>query len=222
MSSPRIFAHRGSHSVHQEGSLKAYEAAIKDGADGFECDIRLTSDGELVIWHDPTLERITGHTARISGSTLAELRSITPIATLEELLDLAITNKKDLAIETKHPVRSGRAVERALARLLERRQSDIKQSGIEIFLMSFSWWATSYNSKSRYVGTYLVHNRYYLPFAQFATAGFNIQILREGALPRDPSKILVWTVNTLEDVNLCKEIGVNVIITDDVLLAKSV
>ena len=222
MSSPRIFAHRGSHSVHQEGSLKAYEAAIKDGADGFECDIRLTSDGELVIWHDPTLERITGHTARISGSTLAELRSITPIATLEELLDLAITNKKDLAIETKHPVRSGRAVERALARLLERRQSDIKQSGIEIFLMSFSWWATSYNSKSRYVGTYLVHNRFYIPFAQFATAGFNIQILREGALPRDPSKILVWTVNTLEDVNLCKEIGVNVIITDDVLLAKSV
>ena len=222
MSSPRIFAHRGSHSVHQEGSLKAYEAAIKDGADGFECDIRLTSDGELVIWHDPTLERITGHTARISGSTLAELRSITPIATLEELLDLAITNKKDLAIETKHPVRSGRAVERALARLLERRQSDIKQSGIEIFLMSFSWWATSYNSKSRYVGTYLVHNRFYIPFAQFATAGFNIQILREGALPRDPSKILVWTVNTIEDVNLCKEIGVNVIITDDVLLAKSV
>lgn len=222
MSSPRIFAHRGSHSVLQEGSIKSYEAAIKEGADGFECDIRLTADGEIVIWHDPTLERIAGHKARISSSTLAELRSITPIATLEELLDLAIAHKKDLAIESKHPVRSGRAVERALARLLQRRHDDIKKSGIEIFLMSFSWWATSYNSKSRYIGTYLVHNRRYLPLAQFATAGFNIQILRDGVVPRDPSKILVWTVNTAEDVKLCKEIGVNVIITDNVLLAKSV
>lgn len=222
MSSPRIFAHRGSHFVHQEGSLKAYEAAIKEGADGFECDIRLTSDGELVIWHDPTLERITGHNARISRSTLAELRSITPIATLEELLDLAISHKKDLAIEAKHPVRSGRAVERALARFLESRHGDIKQSGIEIFLMSFSWWATSYNSKSRYVGTYLVHSRRYLPFAQFAAAGLNIQILRDGFVPKDSSKILVWTVNSAEDVKLCNEVGVNVIITDNVPLAKSV
>ena len=222
MSQPRIFAHRGSHSVHQEGSLEAYKAAVIDGADGFECDIRLTGDGEIVIWHDPTLDRVAGHSARISTSSLAELQALTPIATLDELLNFAIAEKKDLAIETKHPVKSGRAVERALARLLKSRHEDIKRAGIEIFLMSFSWWATSYNSKSRYIGTYLVRSRRQLPFAQFSAAGLNIQLLRDGVFPKNPSKILVWTVNTVEDVRLCKEIGVNVIITDDVSLAKSV
>jgi glycerophosphoryl diester phosphodiesterase len=41
---PRIFAHRGSHSQHPESSLPAYLAAIEEGADGFECDVRLTRD----------------------------------------------------------------------------------------------------------------------------------------------------------------------------------
>ena len=221
MSSPRIFAHRGSHSVHQEGSLEAYKAAVKEGADGFECDIRLTRDGEIVIWHDPTLERIAGYKTRISSSTLAELKTLTEIATLEELIDLAIFHEKDLAIESKHPVRSGRAVERALSKLLARKDAAIRTSGIQIYLMSFSWWATSFNSKTRHIGTYLVRNRRYLPFAQFATAGFNIQILRDGLIPRDPSKILVWTVNTVEDAQLCKKLGVSAIITDNVPLIKS-
>jgi glycerophosphoryl diester phosphodiesterase len=68
----------------------------------------------------------------------------------------------------------------------------------------------------------LVHRRPYLPFDQFAAAGLNIQILRDGFIPKDPSRILVWTVNAVEDIKLCREIGVNVIITDDVALAKSV
>jgi glycerophosphoryl diester phosphodiesterase len=220
--SPRIFAHRGSHTLFQESSLEAYKAAIKEGADGFECDIRLTRDGEIVLWHDSTLERISGAKNRISSSTLDELRALTPIATLDELFDLAIAHKKDIAIETKHPVRSGRAIERSLARLLLKRHEEIKKSGIDIYLMSFSWWATSYNSKSRYTGTFLVHHRRSLPLARFATIGINISILRNGYIPADPSKILVWTANTPEDIALCKKLQVSVIITDNVALAKSV
>lgn len=222
MSSSRIFAHRGSHSFHSESSKESYLAAINDGADGFECDIRLTSDNQIVIWHDPTLERIAGNTARISSSTLEELRAIWPIMTLEELLDISIAHKKDIAIETKHPVRSGRRIEKELAKLLKSKRNQIKQSGIEIFLMSFSWWATSFNSQAPYVGTFLVKSKLHLPFARFAAAGLNIDIIRNGFIPPDPSRTLVWTVNEIEDVVICKRLGVNVIITNNVVLAKSV
>ena len=222
MNAPRIFAHRGSHSLHPESSQEAYRAAINDGADGVECDIRLTSDHHIVIWHDATMERIAGNPARISNSTLDELKSIWPIMTLEELLEIAIANKKDLAIETKHPVRYGRRIERELAKLLKSKRNQILESGIEIFLMSFSWWATSYNSQAPYTGVYLVGSRSHIPFSQFAKAGLNIEILRNGFRPKDPSRILVWTVNDPVDIQLCKDLNVQVIITDNVPLAKSV
>ncbi len=221
---PRIFAHRGFHSpfsTFPESSLAAYKAAIDIGADGFECDIRLTKDHEIVIWHDSTMDRIAGNSARISNSTLEELRTIWPIMTLDELLTLAIAHKKDLAIETKHPVRYRRGVEKALARLLRSRSEEITNSGISIYLMSFSWWATSYNSQFQFIGTYLVESKPFLNFARFATVGLNIEILRKGYIPPEPRNTLVWTVNEPADIKLCKKLGVRVIITDNLAAAKS-
>ena len=91
--------------------MVAYKAAIDEGADGFECDVRLTKDKQLVLWHDADLQRIAGNSARIADTNFAEIKRLYPqIMTLEELLVLARDNKKELAIETKHPVPSGSAV----------------------------------------------------------------------------------------------------------------
>jgi len=49
----KIYAHRGSSLKFPEMSLLAYKAAIEDGADGFECDVRLTKDNQMILWHDP-------------------------------------------------------------------------------------------------------------------------------------------------------------------------
>ena len=49
--------------------MAAYKAAIDDGADGFECDVRLTKDNQLVLWHDADMQRIAGNSARIADST---------------------------------------------------------------------------------------------------------------------------------------------------------
>jgi glycerophosphoryl diester phosphodiesterase len=38
--------------------MDAYKAAIDDGADGFECDVRITKDNQLVLWHDADMQRI--------------------------------------------------------------------------------------------------------------------------------------------------------------------
>jgi glycerophosphoryl diester phosphodiesterase len=45
----KIYAHRGSSKQHPELTVAAYKAAIDDGADGFECDVRLTKDNQLLL-----------------------------------------------------------------------------------------------------------------------------------------------------------------------------
>lgn len=50
-----IHGHRGASATHPENTLEAFRAAFHQGADGVELDVRLTTDGELVVHHDPTL-----------------------------------------------------------------------------------------------------------------------------------------------------------------------
>ena len=78
------------------------QALRGDGADGFECDVRLTKDNQLVLWHDSDMQRVAGNSARIADSTFSEIKSHYPQAmVLDDLLILARDNKKELAIETK-------------------------------------------------------------------------------------------------------------------------
>ena len=89
----KIYAHRGSSGNNPEMTRLAYEVAIKEGADGFECDVRLSSDSEIVCIHDATTKRIAGIKLRVSRSSLKELQSVFELITLNELLDLAISAK---------------------------------------------------------------------------------------------------------------------------------
>ena len=72
----KIYAHRGASHDFPEMTMAAYEAAVKQGADGFECDLRLTKDGVAVLWHDADLLRCADDKAVVSGSTYAQLKSI--------------------------------------------------------------------------------------------------------------------------------------------------
>lgn len=54
---PFVVAHRGASVDRPEHTLGAYELALRDGADGVECDVRLTSDGHLVCVHDRRVDR---------------------------------------------------------------------------------------------------------------------------------------------------------------------
>ncbi|GAA3280841.1 glycerophosphodiester phosphodiesterase [Dactylosporangium vinaceum] len=71
--SPLVFAHRGSSRRHAEHTLDAYLLAIEEGADGLECDVRLTRDGHLVCLHDSRIDRTSDGRGRVSTQTLAEL-----------------------------------------------------------------------------------------------------------------------------------------------------
>lgn len=71
-----IIAHRGSREGTSEHTLAAYRKAIADGADGLECDVRLTADGHLVCLHDRRLDFVSDSRGVVSTMELAELATV--------------------------------------------------------------------------------------------------------------------------------------------------
>lgn len=73
---PLFFAHRGGSALAPENTLPAYERGMALGADALELDIHYTRDGEIVVFHDDTLERTTNGSGPISALTLDEIRRL--------------------------------------------------------------------------------------------------------------------------------------------------
>ncbi len=73
---PLVFAHRGSSEQRAEHTLDAYRLAIAEGADGLECDVRLTRDGYLVCVHDRRVERTSNGRGVVSEFALDELSTL--------------------------------------------------------------------------------------------------------------------------------------------------
>ncbi len=134
---PFVVAHRGASSSLPEHTLAAYELALREGADGVECDVRLTSDGHLVCVHDRRIDRTSTGTGLVSDMTLAQLRQFdygawhssrtggggsAGLLTLDDLVRLVLDWHRPvkLFIETKHPVRYGSLVETKVMELLRR------------------------------------------------------------------------------------------------------
>lgn len=72
---PLIFAHRGARVELPENTIEAFSRAIERGVEVIETDVRLTSDGHLVIFHDATAERIARRSRAVAESTLADVRT---------------------------------------------------------------------------------------------------------------------------------------------------
>jgi glycerophosphoryl diester phosphodiesterase len=140
---PHVIAHRGASFDKAEHTLGAYVAALDAGADGLECDVRLTADGHLICVHDRNLRRTAARKALVSTSNLEDLEGLdfaswkNPWAALDEeaaerdpSLDGVLTLRKlletvadydrgiEVSIETKHPTRYGGLVERRVVELL--------------------------------------------------------------------------------------------------------
>jgi len=69
----RLVAHRGYQKHYPENTLLAYQKAIEAGALSIETDILLSADKQAVLYHDPTLKRVSGCKGRVDALTLAEL-----------------------------------------------------------------------------------------------------------------------------------------------------
>jgi glycerophosphoryl diester phosphodiesterase len=215
----RIYAHRGASGDFPEGSKAAYLGAVEQGADGFECDVRLTKDKQIICYHDKDTKRLANIELQIAKSTYSELKkSINPFR-LDELLDLAILNNKHLVIEFKHPVPTRGEVEKQVHKLLASKRNEIAKSGIEIFLISFSFLATLRNKRSPHKSGYLMKNKFLARFnpTQFTLAHIEIIKSDHSFVINEKKKgkqVVAWTVNELSDLKLCQDLGLFAVITD--------
>lgn len=71
-----VIAHRGASAEAPENSLEALELGMELGADAIELDVRRAADGTLLVIHDPTLDRTTNASGRITDYTRAELADV--------------------------------------------------------------------------------------------------------------------------------------------------
>jgi len=117
------FAHRGLHGpdTGPENTMPAFAAAVAAGY-GIECDVRLLADGQVVVFHDRELDRLTGRPGGIGHLTAADLPGLRVCGTqahpplLADVLAL-VAGRVPLYIEIKNRGLPGR-LEEAVARLL--------------------------------------------------------------------------------------------------------
>jgi glycerophosphoryl diester phosphodiesterase len=239
---PLVIAHRGSSAMLPEHTLDAYRRAIDEGADGLECDVRLTRDGHLVCIHDRRLNRTSNGRGRVSAATLDELRlldfgswhagGLAPagVLTLDHLLAIALDAGRPLSvlIETKHPSRYGAAVEQRLVELLHRfgLADPGPKAPVRVAVMSFSPLAVR---RVRLLAP-AVPTAFLFelapPGARAGRPPFGASILgpsvgavrsrREvvGRAHQRGHQVYVWTVNEPQDLDLVLELGVDGIISD--------
>lgn len=126
---PLIVAHRGGADLGMENSLSCIEKGIATGADMVEIDVHLTSDGQVVVCHDPTIDRTTNGEGKIEELTLSQIRlyrlvdkngapSDETIPTLQEVLQL-IHGRCGLLLEIKKKKDQYVGIERKVVDLLE-------------------------------------------------------------------------------------------------------
>ena len=99
-------AHRGASAQYPENTLLAFRQAIQQGVDMLEIDIHHTADDELVVIHDPTLERTTSGHGNICDYSLEEIRQLDAgqgerIPLLNEVIQMAREAQIRLCVEIK-------------------------------------------------------------------------------------------------------------------------
>lgn len=227
---PLVLAHRGARLIAHENTLPAFEAALAEGADGVEFDVRLSADDRVVVFHDPTLSRCTAARDQRAVSSLryGELlrvdfagRHIPPLSTV---LSWAASAECFVNIELKpdvprrftltrlvldevlaNPRLLGKTLlstfDPAMVRALTRRRPPVPVGWL---LGSVGPRVERHNAWRR-LGAQAVH-----PEWPLATEPRLREWINDGAL------VAVWTVNSPSEARRLAEANVDVLITDDV------
>ena len=107
-----ILGHRGACGYAPENTLEAFRLALSQGADGYELDVHMTKDGELVVIHDESVDRTTDGTGLVRDLTLSQIKALdascgmagyhgAKIPTLREALELVRDTHHTVNVEIK-------------------------------------------------------------------------------------------------------------------------
>ena len=238
LSNSIIFAHRGASAHAPENTLAAFQLALSQGADAVELDARLSADGQVVVIHDPTVDRTTNGHGRVAQLTLRELRSLDAgsffsekyrgekIPLLEEIFE-AVGKKMLINVELKNSAAPP-------DQLVEKVCALVEKQGLEKKIILSSFLASNLKKAKRLLpkaprGLLTVRGwkgawarSFGFSFGDYAalhpylTDVTKQQIVRVHRLKR---RVHVWTVNKAEDMVRLNNWGVDGILTDDPQLA---
>jgi glycerophosphoryl diester phosphodiesterase len=235
---PVIFAHRGACAHAPENTIASFELALAQGADAIELDVKLSSDGYVVVHHDDTVDRTTDGKGRIKNLTLTELKKLDAgsffsekfkgekIPTLEDVFE-AVGKRTFINIElTNYKTRGDNLVETVC--MLVKKHNMQKRILFSSFFASNLSKARSYlpdvprgllalngvlGAWARSFGFAFGKYEALHPFLKDTSQQ---QVARVHRLNR---RIHVWTVNKQEDMRRLFDWGVDGIFTDDPELA---
>ena len=227
-----IWAHRGASQYAPENTLISFEKAVEMGADGVELDVQLTSDGTVVVAHDESLERVSDGTGYIKDHTFAELRRLNfnrvhpeyeraQIPTLEEVYDLLKPTGLTVNVELKTGIFWYRGLEEKVLELTARKGMEER-----VIYSSFNHYTLVHLRREKPdIRTGLLYSDNWIDVAPYARDKAGVNALHPALYHlTDPSYVEtahryglathVWTVNEEEHMRLCRDMGVEAIITN--------
>jgi glycerophosphoryl diester phosphodiesterase len=231
---PLIVAHRGLHHLQPENSLAAFRAAWAAGIEWCECDVQLTHDGVPVVLHDETLDRTTtfsGLVSEISYDALLNccLRTASGSHSNEKLpllfdvlRAMAFANHQASLLFELKPADDGRAVRGIvdILRQLKDRERCMFQSFDETNVLS------AHQADAAQPVALLVETAETLraaPTAPWSQINAKYDLIDQSTLAelrKHGKRVGVWTPNTEPALRRVIELGVDMIITDEPLLAR--
>jgi len=217
--------HRGARAYEPENTLRSFAKAIELGVDAVEFDVRRTKDNEIVVIHDASVDRTTNGKGLVDELTLKQIKQLVTgkgerILTLEEALDF-LDKKVKVLVELKET-----GFENTVLQL-------VKLKGLEddVIIVSFLEEALGkVRELNRTVMTGLIYSRhknpvkaaleleanYLLPLYRFVHTA-DVQKAHKNSL-----KVIVWTINTREEVLEYVKKGVDGIASDKPDVLKTV
>ncbi len=218
-----IFGHRGAAGYVAENTLPSIRHALAMGVDGVEFDVRLTQDKVPVLIHDETLDRTTLHSGTVRDLTFAELAEL--LADAESVPTLAavlseIGTRGLINVELKEFL----ATPEALAVLLEAESKQVFRAE-QVLVSSFDHDAIvrfRELTKKFSVGLLtkgLPDATYWSLAEQLHASSANIDLPAVNAdfvrtAKEHGLQVMVYTVNSLDDANRMRSLGVDAIFSD--------
>lgn len=225
-------AHRGAMAEAPENTLASFQLALKQGCNALELDVQLSADKELVVCHDPTIDRTTNGRGAIVAMTAKELKRYDAgswfhksyagerIPLLREVFEL-VPKHVPINIELKMIPAYDHVIQRQLIQLLahcDRMESVFVSSFDHRCLIELKQLEPAVRIGLLY-GNQLVHPRKYARL--FEQHVFSLhphyEAIREAEI-RDAVahglRVYPWTVNEAEQMRHCIRRGVSGIITN--------
>ncbi|MBW2263825.1 MAG: hypothetical protein JRG91_17830 [Deltaproteobacteria bacterium] len=231
----RIFAHRGSSLIWPENTLHAFRLAHEAGATGFETDLRLSRDGQIVLCHDTDLERLGRQDTRVRGLTADELTRITVTSPDGSLRDVIITLRMLLeAHPEKDYIFDCKVSDPALFETLK--------TLLEAARLEGSTWFLAWSREAERIIARIFPSSPVFPSYRRSTLWGLMSVAGLGRLAEPPSRILSlpprhrglnvfgrsqvasirrrgklfmgYLVNTRRDLQRCIDCGVDIVLTD--------